>query len=134
MIKELSDFWNQNVVPRTPPDPITVEDVNRLFPLSNPEAVVQADSDVHLTCLALGEINAKIKDLEVKKKKFETEVKLCLLDGEVLEYEGEVLATWKQAKSSVRFDAKAFKEANKHLHGEYMVETAGSRRFLIKLK
>ena len=45
---------------------------------------------------------------------------------------GETLATWKSAKGSKRFDAKAFKENHPGLYAEYEKETPGSRRFLVK--
>jgi len=45
---------------------------------------------------------------------------------------GETLVTWKSAKGSKRFDAKAFKEDFPGLYEKYEKETAGSRRFLVK--
>jgi hypothetical protein len=46
--------------------------------------------------------------------------------------EGRVLATWKSAKPSVKFDAKLFQEAMPDIYKQFMREMPGSRRFLLK--
>ena len=46
--------------------------------------------------------------------------------------EGHVLATWKNAKPTVKFDAKLFQESMPDLYEKYKVEVMGSRRFLVK--
>jgi len=46
--------------------------------------------------------------------------------------EGQVLATWKNAKPSIKFDSKLFQEAMPDIHKQFMREMPGSRRFLLK--
>jgi glutamate mutase epsilon subunit len=46
--------------------------------------------------------------------------------------DGKVLATWKSAKSSIKFDAKLFQEAMPDIHKQFMRDMPGSRRFLLK--
>ena len=46
--------------------------------------------------------------------------------------EGKVLATWKSAKGSVKFDSKLFQSSMPDLYEKFKVEVPGSRRFLVK--
>jgi len=46
--------------------------------------------------------------------------------------DGSVLATWKSAKASKKFDAKAFQDAYPQMYDQFVREVSGSRRFLIK--
>jgi hypothetical protein len=46
--------------------------------------------------------------------------------------DGNILATWKNAKASKKFDAKLFQSAMPDIYNQFIVETPGSRRFLIK--
>jgi hypothetical protein len=46
--------------------------------------------------------------------------------------EGQVLATWKNAKSSAKFDSKLFQSAMPDIYGQFVREMPGSRRFLLK--
>jgi len=46
--------------------------------------------------------------------------------------DGRVLATWKSAKGSMKFDAKLFEQSMPDVYKSYVREVAGSRRFLVK--
>jgi hypothetical protein len=46
--------------------------------------------------------------------------------------DGSVMATWKSAKGSRKFDATAFREAYPQMYDQFVREVPGSRRFLIK--
>jgi hypothetical protein len=46
--------------------------------------------------------------------------------------EGKVLATWKSAKASIKFDSKLFQSSMPDLYEKFKVEVMGSRRFLVK--
>jgi hypothetical protein len=43
-----------------------------------------------------------------------------------------VLATWKNAKTSEKFDSKLFQTAMPEIYEKFVVNVPGSRRFLIK--
>jgi hypothetical protein len=46
--------------------------------------------------------------------------------------DGQVLATWKNAKSSPRFDSKLFQSAMPDIYKQFVRDIPGSRRFLLK--
>jgi hypothetical protein len=47
-------------------------------------------------------------------------------------FDGKVLATWKSAKPSIKFNAELFKTSMPDIYKQFEVEVPGSRRFLIK--
>jgi ribosomal protein S13 len=53
-------------------------------------------------------------------------------NADLVSIDGSVLATWRNSKASRRFDAKLFQSSMPDLYDKYVVESAGSRRFLIK--
>jgi len=53
-------------------------------------------------------------------------------NSEIRCVDGTTLVTWKTAKSSKRFSADLFKTAMPDIYEQFVVEQAGSRRFLIK--
>jgi hypothetical protein len=73
------------------------------------------------------------KDLEDYEEKLKTRIMKFMGSRDVLAtLDGNVLATWKSAKSSQKFDAKAFQAAYPQMYNQFVRETPGSRRFLIK--
>jgi hypothetical protein len=46
--------------------------------------------------------------------------------------EGQVLATWKNAKASPKFDSKLFQSAMPDIYQQFVRDIPGSRRFLLK--
>jgi len=42
------------------------------------------------------------------------------------------LVSWKSSKSSAKFSTELFKQAMPDLYKQFVIEAAGSRRFLIK--
>ena len=52
--------------------------------------------------------------------------------SQLVSVDGSVLATWKTAKASKKFSTELFKSAMPQIYEQFVVETPGSRRFLIK--
>ena len=92
-----------------------------------------ASASVEEACKYLRLIKDEIKALEERKDQFETLVQGYMQDtGTLTSIDGNVLATWKSAKSSKRFDAKLFQQSMPDIYEKFIVEQAGSRRFLVK--
>jgi hypothetical protein len=109
-----------------------LEQVKLLYPVSQ-ESVKTASASVEQACLALAQIKANIKALETQEEAYDTMVRGYMADKDTLTtIEGKVLATWKSAKSSIKFDAKLFESAMPDIHKQFMREMPGSRRFLLK--
>jgi len=131
LIKQMAVVWGHVQAGTTLP-PETVEQVKLLYPVST-EEVKTASSAVEQACLALAQIKANIKHLEAQEEQYDTLVRGYMADKATLAtIEGRVLATWKSAKPSVKFDAKLFQEAMPDIYKQFMREMPGSRRFLLK--
>ena len=131
LIKQMAVIWGHAKAGTTLP-PETVEQVKLLFPVSQ-ESVKTASASVEQACLALAQIKANIKVLEAQEEQYDTLVRGYMADRDTLTtIEGKVLATWKSAKSSIKFDAKLFESAMPDIHKQFMREMPGSRRFLLK--
>ena len=131
LIKQMAVIWGHVQAGTTLP-PETVEQVKLLYPVST-EEVKTASASVEQACLALAQIKANIKHLETQEEQYDTLVRGYMQDKATLAtIEGRVLATWKSAKPSVKFDAKLFQEAMPDIYKQFMREMPGSRRFLLK--
>ena len=131
LIKQMAVIWG-HAQAGTTLSPETVEQVKLLYPVSQ-ESVKTASASVEQACLALAQIKANIKALETQEEQYDTLVRGYMEDKATLAtIDGQVLATWKSAKSSIKFDAKLFQEAMPDIYKQFMREMPGSRRFLLK--
>ena len=132
LIKQMAVVWGHAQAGTTLP-PEDLEQVKLLYPQEATGSLKTASASVEQACLALAQVKAQIKLLEAQEEQYQTMVAGYMGDASVLSnIEGQVLATWKNAKSSIKFDAKLFQEAMPDIHKQFMREMAGSRRFLLK--
>jgi predicted phage-related endonuclease len=131
LIKRMAVIWG-HVQAQTTLPPEDLEQVKLLYPVST-EQVKTASASVEQACLALAQIKANIKALEAQEEQYDTLVRGYMQDKDTLTtIDGKVLATWKSAKSSIKFDAKLFESAMPDIYKQFMREMPGSRRFLLK--
>lgn len=138
MIGEVDRFWVDNILGKKEPLLYNVDDVL----LRNPRHVlgkfVEADEQMVNELAELKNIKEELSALETRKKEIEESVKMAIGDAEALVAPGstqakpQVLATWKTAKDSTKFNEKQFAMDNPELHAQYTIQVPGSRRFLIK--
>lgn len=131
LIKQMAVIWGHAQAGTTLP-PEDLEQVKLLYPTST-ESIKTASASVEQACMALAQIKANIKALEAQEEQYDTLVRGYMQDKDTLAtIDGKVLATWKSAKSSIKFDAKLFQESMPDIYKQYMREMPGSRRFLLK--
>jgi predicted phage-related endonuclease len=83
--------------------------------------------------MALRTIKEEIKLLEGREEQLQTYIQSHMEQNSSLQaVDGSVLATWKNAKSSQKFDPKLFQSAMPDIYKQFVVEVPGSRRFLLK--
>lgn len=130
IIKREVSFWNDHVLAKVVPDPVTNADFNHRWPNDNGENIV-ADSDQQQRVSTLRQIKNKIKDLNSNAKELEAEIKKSMADASALtDVEGKPLVTWKR-RVSKRLDTKRLKVEQQEIYDQYAVESS-SRTFLIK--
>jgi predicted phage-related endonuclease len=92
-----------------------------------------ASASVEEACRHLALIKREKKALEEREEALQTLISGYMGDNAVLaNIEGQVIATWKNAKSSHKFSSTLFQQAMPDIYQQFVVEVPGSRRFLIK--
>lgn len=131
LIRQMAKFWGM-VATNTLPEPDSLESVKLIYPESTEQTIV-ASGAVEKACEALKAYKAKIKELEDQSEALEVAIRGYMADRSTLtDLAGRTLATWRTAKSSSKFDAKLFQQAMPDVYNKFVVETPGSRRFLLK--
>lgn len=138
MIEEVDRFWTDNIMGGQEPMLSTVDDVLLRNPRHMAGKTVEADSGLLAVCRELRTVKEECAALDARKKELENTVKMAMGDAEslVAKEDGNavptVLATWKSAKDSTKFNEKKFAADKPELYASYMYQVPGSRRFLIK--
>ena len=133
MREELVTFWNENVLQEVMPEPTNLDDIKRMYPISDPGSILELeDSSLSQKLAVLKDSRATIKEHTDIAKAVQVELMDYMGDKEILTKDGENLISWKQTKETRKFDAKKFAEDHPDLYEEYKETKPGSRRFLIK--
>lgn len=133
LVDKLHIFWHENVIKRQAPAPQTDEEAKALWVRDNGQDVI-ATEKIEQTCSHLKSVKDRIKEYEAHKDGLSVLVKSALGEAAVLRSadRSRILATWKSAKSSLKFDEKRFAIENAELYARYCAMVPGSRRFLLK--
>lgn len=131
LIKTEAELWGL-IQTRTPPTPDTPESARKLWPTSNGQAIM-ANQSLEDACTRLKALKAHLKRYEEEESKLQAEIQATMREaGTLLTFDGRVLATWNQAKASVRFDPTALQREMPEVYHRFQREQPGSRRFLLK--
>ena len=131
LIRTMAEVWAR-VMTKQPLPPEDTDQVKLMYPVSE-ESVKMASASVEEAVRTLALIKREIKALEERQDQFQTLVCGYMQGKDTLAtIEGNVLATWKSAKPSKKFDAELFQKAMPDIYKQFIVEKAGSRRFLVK--
>lgn len=130
LLRKAAEWWLRHVVDGVMPEPSNEREVGLLFPRSA-DREVEATADVVLDLAALRDVRARIDVLEAEAEEIATRVKRHMGEADVLTAGGAKLATWRSAKSSMRLDTDALKQAEPDTYNRFLVEREGSRRFLL---
>lgn len=132
LTKQMAVFWG-HVVAGTTPDPQTVAECKLVYQLSDPNAIVYADREGEQIAYHLKNVKAKIKELEATEHDMTVALQNRMGKAEqLISVSGDILCTWKTSKASKAFSKDLFKQAMPKLYEQYIVETEGTRRFLVK--
>jgi len=130
-VQEMAKLW-AHVKAGTALPPETSDQARALFPVSQ-EGLKTASQSVEQAAAVLSQIKAQIKALEAQEDQLATMLQGYLADADTLvTVDGRVLATWKSAKASMKFDSKLFATAMPDIYRQFTVSSPGSRRFLLK--
>lgn len=147
LIPAIEKFWNENVAPgrialetegkdaamEFAPENLTADDVPMRYPHQTEGKSIEITDDYAGRLSEYLQLRQQKKTIEEKMKAFEDDTRLIMADAEsIVDAEGHPYVTYKQNKSSMKFDGKAFQAQHKDLYGQYLVETPGARVLKIK--
>jgi predicted phage-related endonuclease len=131
LVQDMSQYWAR-VKTNNPLPPETVEQAKVLYAQDRGGSVL-ATQQIERACLSLKQIKANIKTLEEQEEQLTVAIQNILQNNsELLTVDGTVLATWKASKPTKRFSASLFQSAMPDIYEQFITESPGSRRFLIK--
>lgn len=131
LIEREAEFWRM-VETQTEPEATSAEDTKLRWPRSTMRTVTATTEDEELA-VALARVKGLIKNLELSADELTAKLQQHMADAEGLALpDGKLLATWKSAKGSTRFDVDTFKQDYPDLWKAYLRTGEGSRRFLLK--
>ncbi len=123
-------FWTEHVLTQVPPEPITLEDLAKIFPKHVQGPALIADSNLEELVLRLRAVKSEIKARESEGELIEFQIKRAMKDCAELLIDGEPAATWKTRPSSW-LDQGALKEQQPAIHKQFM-RKGEARVFLLK--
>jgi len=131
LIRDMAKFWG-HVASKQYPEPQTTEQAKLIYSVSAPTSIT-APQSLEQMVQALQYTKTELKKWEKEEEKLQVEIqKFMGVNSELVTLDGRVLATWKSAKPSMSFDKKLFEQSMPDLYKQFVRETLGSRRFLVK--
>jgi putative phage-type endonuclease len=137
MVEKLEQFWTDCIKGDQEPAITTIDDVQAKF-ASSSSKTIEVSQEIMDDITTLKSLKPQIDNLTSQKKELEDRIKLYMQDADTLCLQGtkdsnpSVIATWKSAKDSEKFDEKRFASEHPDLYNQYMINVTGSRRFLVK--
>ena len=132
LIKRAAVWWAMCQPNAQLPDAQTVEQAKLMYRIAVDDSVVST-SNIESAVTVLRNLKAQIKEMEDQEAKLVVHIQNYMKNKtELMTPYNETLVTWKQSKSTKSFDKDLFKQAMPDVYDQFVVEKAGSRRFLLK--
>ena len=132
LVEEVERFWVDNVLGKKEPEAINVSDILLKYNRHTDGKQIEVGDDIFEAYKDLKDLKKEIAALDERKETLESKIKMAFADAEAITYGGDVLATWKAPKPSMKFDDKAYLKDHADLCEPYMREVQKSRTFLLK--
>lgn len=131
LIKQMAKYW-AHVQTGTVPMPETPAQARVAWP-KDEGGFKEADGMMEKACHDLKALKAQINIMESAEQELQAFLQRSMENySEIRSIDGTTLATWKATKPSKRFNADLFKQSMPDIYSQFVVETPGSRRFLLK--
>ena len=131
LIKQMAVYWG-HIKTNTVPMPESPAQARIAWP-KDEGSFKEADGMMEKACADLKIIKQQISMLEAKEGELQTYLQRAMENySEIRAIDGTTLATWKATKPTKRFNADLFKQSMPDIYSQFVVESPGSRRFLLK--
>ncbi len=129
--EKLVDFWENNVLKREPPMPVSIDEAKSLYRHAEEGSISVADNEILDVYYDMMEAKKLKKESEKAYDDKELKIMNFMNDAETLvDNSGATLCTWKN-QSSDRFQQKEFKSIYPDVYSKFLKENK-TRRFLSK--
>lgn len=130
-VKSMARFW-ATVVEDIRPENLPEEAIRAMFPQSR-SATIVTTAAVQKAAMALDQVKQNIKALEEQESQLRNLIVSYMGQNDTLaDVDGSIIATFKSAKETKKFDSDAFKAEMPEVYARYQKVVSGSRRFLLK--
>ena len=129
---KVTRFWEDNILGDRPPKEENSADILLMFDRHTDGKQLEATPEMMDEIANLKMLKAQKKILEDSIGQGEEKVKLAMMDAGRITCSGMTLVTWETSKPSQKLDTKALMAAHPEICQQYMTETPGTRRFLVK--
>ena len=130
LVEQEQNFWH-HVVGDFPPEPtgadIDLELIRAQYSTTEPGTVVQADDFLAETIEQYREAKELADQAEQRVKGLRAKIELALAGNEAIEYQGQIMLTYKSNKSSEAIDTKTMVAENPELAAQYKTSKPGAR-------
>jgi len=96
------EFWN-SVQNRIAPDPVTIDDINRLYRYDSGK-IIEADTELFALYTELTHVNEDLKANEAHAETLKSRIKARMGEAALLMHNGQKLVSWKSNKKSIKTD------------------------------
>ncbi len=132
IVEQEAEFWRA-VKEGTPPNPVSLADMQARYGRASRSAAVKADDPTLDAIAHLRRLRIEREEIEAEEEIAKAAIMAALGEADTLvDREGRALVTWKAAKAAHRFDSAAFKAAHPDLYSAFLKAGEPSRRFLLK--
>lgn len=132
LIESEQEFWNEHVLAKVPPAPMTVEETKALYPTSK-NLEKECSDEIFNAANELLSLREDIKLLEEREKELLAQIQEHMGECEKLKYAGQIIATWKTSKPVARVDTTELKKTMPDIYNQFLKLGNPSRRFTLKL-
>jgi predicted phage-related endonuclease len=136
LIDNEAEFWDR-VENKQPPDPITHDDVEMLYPVDDGRDLIVAPHDRLVTAVGeLRQLKALAKETDADINELIKEIKIFLAGHSRLCGDAttkDVLCTWKKSKDGKHFNEAKFAREFPELYSMYQETKPGTRRFVVNM-
>jgi len=135
MNEKLIDFWQNYVIPKIPPPPMTLEEIKQFYPSETTNQTIEADIITASNFNKYIELRKNFAKLESEFKEkledYEFELKNYIGENAGLKIDGAVVVNWNKNKDSIKFDFGALQKNYPRIYKKYTSSQPGARPFKI---
>lgn len=124
-------FWDEHVLTQVPPEPVTRDDVVKLYPREASGCELEADEELLVQLRTLGRTQRLLKRLQARSSVISETLALRMRDAERICSQGKTLATWRASAPTQRLDVSKLRREQPDLVSRYRIESSPTRRLIL---